>query len=106
MAQSHFTTPALVFALIAAGATAACSSGGADKTRSVRQGLFEEQPGPFPREGECNIADPMFDDIRARLGGDHNTGPATLKGEPIPEPSTLSQYIRNRKVATQMGKAL
>ena len=33
--------------------------------------IFVEQPGPFPREGECNVADPYFDAVRHRIGVDH-----------------------------------
>jgi cytochrome c peroxidase len=93
--------------LTLAGALAACS--GADPSDGVgiaRQGIFQEEPGPFPREGECNLADPAFDSIRPRLGGDHNTGPDTLKGQPIPEPSNLKDYVRSRRTAIALGKAL
>lgn len=67
--------------------------------------LFAEQPGPFPREGECNLDDPRFDDIRHRIGSDHNIGPGTLKGVAIPEPSNLRDFVRNRARAIALGKA-
>jgi cytochrome c peroxidase len=69
-------------------------------------GIFVERPGPFPREGECNVADPYFDAVRHRIGVDRNIGPGTLKGAPIPEPSNLGQFVRDRDTAIVLGKAL
>jgi len=68
--------------------------------------IFEEEPGPFPRDGECNIDDPLFDDVRSLLGPDNNIGPGSLKNLPVPEPSNLGEFVRNRRTAIQLGKAL
>jgi len=68
--------------------------------------IFEEVEGPFPREGECNIDDPLFDDVRFLLGPDNNIGPNTLKGQPVPEPVDLDEYISDRQAAIALGKAL
>ena len=91
----------LVFATVAA-----CGGVYEEDTRSTRQGIFEEQPGPFPREGECNIADPYFDGVRQLIGGDHNIGPGTLKQTAIPEPTNLREFVKNRAQAVALGKAL
>jgi hypothetical protein len=61
--------------------------------------LFEEQPGPFPREGECNLDDPAFDGIRDLLGPDNNIGPGSLKTLAVPEPSNLERFVRDRQAA-------
>jgi cytochrome c peroxidase len=68
--------------------------------------IFVEQPGPFPREGECNVDDAYFDAVRHRIGVDRNIGPGTLKGAPVPEPSNLGQFVRDRGKAVVLGKAL
>src|SRR5690606_15858924 len=68
--------------------------------------IFEEVPGPFPREGECNVDDPFFDDVRDLIGGDNNIGPGTLKGTPVPEPSNLHEFVKNDAQAIALGKAL
>ena len=67
---------------------------------------LSEGQGPFPREGECNIDDPLFDDVRHRLGPDNNIGPGSLKTIPIPEPSNLYDFVKNKKAAIRLGKAL
>lgn len=68
--------------------------------------IFEEQDGPFPREGECNINDPIFADVRHLLGPDNNIGPDTLKNTAIPEPQNISEFVRNKQAAIRLGKAL
>jgi cytochrome c peroxidase len=85
---------------VATGVTAVMLSG------LPAHGIFVEQPGPFPREGECHVADPYFDAVRDRIGVDHNIGPGTLKGQPVPEPSNLAQFVRDRSRAIVLGKAL
>lgn len=100
---------AVLGAFITAGAVAACGGApdaGEGETKTVKAGLFTPAPGPFPREGECDFSDPFFDPVRHLFGGDRNTGPDTLKGEPVPTPSTLRQYVKNRKKAAALGKAL
>src|SRR5262249_8442825 len=37
---------------------------------------------------------------------DRNPGPGTLKQVPVPEPTDLSVYVKNRSAAIAMGKAL
>lgn len=94
-------------ACLVAATAAAC--GGVyeeENTRSTDQGIFVEQPGPFPREGECNVDDPFFDDVRDQIGRDNNIGPGTLKGTPIPEPSNLHEFVKNDVQAIALGKAL
>src|SRR5262245_32156729 len=49
------------------------------------------------REGKCALADPLFPN--------HNPGPGTLKSVPVPEPTNLGTYVRNRDVAIALGKA-
>ncbi len=51
-----------------------------------------------PREGTCELAEELFPD--------HNPGPGSLKGIPVPEPTNLKTYVRNRDVAIALGKAL
>jgi len=50
-----------------------------------------------PREGKCALAETLFPN--------HNPGPGTLKSVPVPEPSDLPVYVRNREVAVALGKA-
>src|SRR5262245_11906951 len=50
-----------------------------------------------PREGQCVNADVLFPD--------HNPGPGSLKRIPVPQPSDLNDYVRNRAVAIALGKA-
>ena len=50
-----------------------------------------------PREGQCANADVLFPD--------HNPGPGSLKQVPVPQPSDLRAYVRNRQVAIAIGKA-
>jgi len=49
------------------------------------------------REGQCELANQLFPN--------HNPGPETLKGIPVPEPTNLSTYVRNRDLAIALGKA-
>src|SRR5262245_20569290 len=49
-----------------------------------------------PREGVCE-PNPFVN---------HNPGPGSLKGVPVPEPPNLGDFIRNRQVAIALGKAL
>jgi cytochrome c peroxidase len=99
---------AVLGVFLAAGAVTACSAtpDAGEQTGETKAGLFTPAPGPFPREGECNFDDPFFDPVRHLFGGDHNTGPDTLKGEPIPTPTNLRTYVKNRKKAAALGKAL
>ena len=50
------------------------------------------------REGTCDLAEHLFPD--------HNPGPGSLKRVPVPEPTDLGAYVRNRAVAVALGKAL
>src|SRR5690348_5512316 len=50
------------------------------------------------REGTCVDSQERFPD--------HNPGPGSLKTVPIPQPTNLSEYVRNRDVAVVLGKAL
>ena len=84
-----------------------CALGGSLLLMSLpAHSLFEGEDGPFPREGECNINDPLFDNVRNLLGPDNNIGPGTLKGQPVPEPEDIGDYVLNRKAAIELGKAL
>ena len=56
-----------------------------------------QQPEP-PREGTCEEAEVLFPDT--------NPGPGSLKEIPVPEPSDLATYVRNREAAIVLGKAL
>jgi cytochrome c peroxidase len=49
------------------------------------------------REGKCELAEQLFPD--------HNPGPGSLKQIPVPEPTNLAAYVRNRDVAIALGKA-
>ena len=51
-----------------------------------------------PREGQCRDAYLLFPD--------HNPGPGSLKQVPVPQPSDLNTYVRNREVAIVLGKSL
>ena len=53
---------------------------------------------PDPREGTCELAGELFPDT--------NPGPGTLKEIPVPEPTNLGTYVRNRNAAIALGKAL
>lgn len=57
-----------------------------------------EEPPEEPREGACEGADVQFPD--------RNPGPGTLKVIPVPEPTNLGTYVRNRTAAIALGKAL
>jgi len=50
------------------------------------------------REGTCEMAEELFPD--------NNPGPGSLKEIPVPEPTNLEAYVRNREVAIALGKAL
>jgi cytochrome c peroxidase len=50
------------------------------------------------REGQCEGADELFPD--------RNPGPGSLKSIPVPEPTGLATYVRNRAAAIALGKAL
>jgi cytochrome c peroxidase len=50
------------------------------------------------REGECEAAGDLFPD--------NNPGPGSLKAIPVPEPTNLGIYVRNRNAAIALGKAL
>src|SRR5215472_8459702 len=52
---------------------------------------------PALREGTCDGAQLLFPN--------HNPGPGTLKQVPVPEPTNLAAYVRNRDVAIVLGKA-
>jgi cytochrome c peroxidase len=56
------------------------------------------QPPEPPREGTCEGADVLFPDS--------NPGPGSLKAIPVPEPTNLGTYVRNRTAAIALGKAL
>src|SRR6202008_268381 len=36
---------------------------------------------------------------------DHNPGPGSLKQIPVPQPSNLNTYVRDRQAAVALGKA-
>src|SRR5262245_24307161 len=50
------------------------------------------------REGTCERAQELFPDT--------NPGPGNLKDVPVPEPTNLAAYVRNRNAAVALGKAL
>src|SRR5262245_27256547 len=50
------------------------------------------------REGTCELAQELFPD--------NNPGPGSLKEIPVPEPTNLGSYVRNRDAAIALGKAL
>jgi len=52
---------------------------------------------PEVREGQCVLAEQLFPN--------HNPGPGSLKHIPVPEPTNLGAYVRNRDVAIALGKA-
>jgi cytochrome c peroxidase len=53
---------------------------------------------PELREGTCELAGELFPDT--------NPGPGSLKEIPVPEPTDLETYVRNRSAAIVLGKAL
>src|ERR1044072_8817244 len=61
------------------------------------RGVVDAQD-PEVREGTCELAGDLFPDT--------NPGPGTLKEIPIPEPTNLEAYVRNRNAAILLGKAL
>ena len=63
-------------------------------------GACRRAPGPPEplREGTCELAGELFPDT--------NPGPGTLKEIPVPEPTNLGAYVRNRSAAIALGKAL
>src|SRR5262245_18105463 len=63
---------------------------------NVRTGTAQA-PAP-EREGKCELADELFPN--------HNPGPGNLKEIPVPEPTDLDRYVRDRDVAIALGKAL
>ena len=50
------------------------------------------------REGTCANAELLFPD--------RNPGPGSLKRIPVPEPTDLGVYVRDRAAAIVLGKAL
>jgi hypothetical protein len=52
---------------------------------------------PTVREGKCELAEQLFPN--------HNPGPGSLKQVPVPEPTDLRTYVRNRDAAIALGKA-
>lgn len=65
-------------------------------------GYSQEPPG----EGECDKNDPTnFEKLRL-IGPEFNIGPGTLKGQPIPEPSNLGEFVKDKQTAIALGKAL
>lgn len=50
------------------------------------------------REGTCANAQALFPDT--------NPGPGSLKHVPVPEPTDLDHYVRDRAAAIVLGKAL
>src|SRR5215467_13855411 len=68
-------------------------------TAAVAMTLTEVAGGQSPavREGKCELAEQLFPN--------HNPGPGTLKQVPVPEPTNLSAYVRDRNVAIALGKA-
>jgi len=63
---------------------------------TVRTGRAQA-PEPV-REGTCELAQDLFPDT--------NPGPGNLAEIEVPEPTDLERYVRNRDVATALGKAL
>jgi cytochrome c peroxidase len=63
----------------------------------VSGGAVKAQNPEF-REGTCELAGDLFPDT--------NPGPGTLKEIPIPEPTNIAAYVRNRDAAIVLGKAL
>src|SRR4030095_9678330 len=52
---------------------------------------------PAVREGNCHLSDERFPK--------HNPGRGSLKRVPVPEPTNLAAYVRDRNVAIAIGKA-
>jgi cytochrome c peroxidase len=65
---------------------------------STRAVDAQEPQEPPLREGQCEGADELFPD--------RNPGPGSLKAIPVPEPTGLTTYVRNRNAAIALGKAL
>jgi cytochrome c peroxidase len=63
----------------------------------VSSGAVDAQD-PDLREGTCELAGELFPDT--------NPGPGSLKEIPVPEPTNLEAYVRNRDAAIVLGKAL
>ena len=63
----------------------------------VRRGGVDAQD-PDLREGTCETAGELFPDT--------NPGPGSLKEIPVPEPSNIRTYVRDRHAAIVLGKAL
>ncbi|MEI7987102.1 MAG: cytochrome C peroxidase [Armatimonadota bacterium] len=57
-------------------------------------------------EGECDPTDPANQDKLKLIGPEFNIGPGTLKGAPIPQPSNLGEFVKNKEMAIVLGKAL
>jgi cytochrome c peroxidase len=75
---------------VAACLTAAAALGTAPDSRPASAGAV--------REGTCADAAERFPDT--------NPGPGSLKAIPVPEPTDLDAYVRNRAAAIALGKAL
>ena len=63
-------------------------------------------PKPIPGEGECDPKDPAHAEKLKLIGPEFNLGPGTLKGQPIPEPSNLGEFVKDKQIAIVLGKAL
>lgn len=70
------------------------------------QKLPIKKPVEPPGEGECNPHDPAHKDKLRMIGPEFNIGPASLKGAPIPEPSNLGEFVKDKPAAIVLGKAL
>jgi cytochrome c peroxidase len=64
---------------------------------AVTFGVVAGGQSPAVREGTCELAEELFPN--------HNPGPGSLKRMPVPEPTNLGVYLRNRNVAIALGKA-
>jgi len=66
-------------------------------TVTMTLALVARGQSPAVREGKCELAEQLFPN--------HNPGPGSLKRVPVPEPTNLGAYVRNRDVAIAIGKA-
>jgi cytochrome c peroxidase len=65
---------------------------------SLVSGGAVDADDPDLREGTCELAGELFPDT--------NPGPGSLKEIPVPEPTNLEAFVRDRNTAIVLGKAL
>ena len=87
------------------GQSSAALAGEAPKKTTANANLIRKPVEP-PGEGECEPTDPAHSEKLKLIGPEFNLGPGTLKGQPVPEPSNLGEFVKDKQVAIALGKAL